>query len=74
MLMMPSKSIIGINMLQIADHQPQIIERCLANVMRLYTDGVFVPAIAKVFLATAIEEAHNYLETRKSTGKVVVQW
>jgi NADPH:quinone reductase-like Zn-dependent oxidoreductase len=74
MLMMPSKSIIGINMLQIADHKPQIIERCLANVMKLYADGIFVPAIAKVFLATAIEEAHNYLETRKSTGKVAVQW
>lgn len=74
MLMMPSKSIIGINMLQIADHQPKIIERCLTNVMKLYTDGIFVPTIAKIFLATAIGEAHNYLETRKSTGKVAVQW
>ena len=74
MLMMPSKSIIGINMLQIADHQPQIIERCLATVMKLYAAGVFVPTIAKVFLATAIDEAHDYLENRKNTGKVVVQW
>jgi NADPH:quinone reductase-like Zn-dependent oxidoreductase len=74
MLMMPSKSIIGINMLQIADHQPQVIARCLAEVMRLYAAGVFEPAIAKVFAATAIAEAHDYLEKRKSIGKVVVQW
>ena len=74
MLMMPSKSIIGINMLQIADYQPQVIERTLSAVMKLYSTGVFVPAIAKVFLATAIDEAHDYLENRKSIGKVVVQW
>ena len=74
MLMMPSKSIIGINMLQIADHQPQVIERNLSAVMKLYSDGVFIPEIAKVFLVSAIEEAHDYLEKRKSIGKVVVQW
>jgi NADPH:quinone reductase-like Zn-dependent oxidoreductase len=74
MLMMPSKSIIGINMLQIADHQPQVIERCLGNVIKLYGAHVFEPVVAKVFLATAIEEAHNYLENRSSTGKVAVQW
>jgi NADPH2:quinone reductase len=74
MLMMPSKSIIGINMLQIADHQPEIIQRCLASVMKLYEAGVFVPAIAKVFDVAAIGEAHDFLEKRKSIGKVVVQW
>lgn len=74
MLMMPSKSIIGINMLQIADHQPQVIERSLKKVMELYAAGVFVPTIAKVYLASAIDEAHNFLEKRNSIGKVVVQW
>lgn len=74
MLMMPSKSIIGINMLQIADHQPQVIQRCLTRVMQLYEAGVFVPSIAKVFFATDIAEAHTFLEDRSSTGKVVVQW
>jgi NADPH2:quinone reductase len=74
MLMMPSKSIIGINMLQIADHQPVVIQRCLQQVMDLYKTGVFKPSIAKTFPSTAIGEAHDFLENRKSTGKVVVQW
>ena len=74
MLMMPSKSIIGINMLAIADSQPAIIERCLSAVMKLYKAGIFKPEIAKVLNANKIAEAHNFLETRKSIGKVVVQW
>lgn len=74
MLMMPSKSIIGVNMLQIADHQPHIIERTLAAVMKLNSAGIFIPEIAKVFSATDIGKAHDYLENRKSIGKVVVQW
>ncbi len=74
MLMMPSKSIIGINMLAIADYQPATIERCLSSVMKLYEAGIFVPEIAKVFNANEIAEAHHFLENRKSIGKVVVQW
>ena len=73
-LMMPSKSIIGINMLQIGDHKPHVIERCLAEVMRLYQQGVFVPVIGKVFNVADISKAHDYLEQRKSIGKVIVQW
>lgn len=74
MLMMPSKSIIGINMLAIADSQPAVIERCLSAVMKLYEAGIFAPEIAKVFNANEIAEAHDFLEKRKSIGKVVVQW
>ncbi len=73
-LMMPSKAIIGINMLQIGDNHPLVIKRCLAEVLRLYTAGIFLPKIAKVFDAAAISEAHQYLEERKSIGKVVIKW
>ena len=74
MFMMPSKSIIGINMLHIADHQPQIIERCLKKVMKLSAEGIFLPTIAKIFNVKDIGEAHDFLENRKSIGKVVVKW
>lgn len=74
MLMMPSKSIIGVNMLQIADHKPAVIQRCLRRVMELYTANIFKPCMAKVFPVSAIGEAHEFLEKRKSIGKVVVQW
>lgn len=74
MLMMPSKSIIGINMLAIADEKPAVIQRCLEAVVRLYNDGVFIPTIGKVFPVDEIGAAHEYLEKRKSIGKVVVKW
>lgn len=74
MLMMPSKSIIGVNMLQIADHHPKVIARCLATAIELYKCGVFIPTISTLFSAADISAAHDYLEKRNSIGKVVVQW
>ena len=74
MLMTPSKSIIGINMLRIADHKPARIQKCLESVISLSTEGVFTPLIGKIFKATEIGLAHEYLEKRKSMGKVVVSW
>jgi NADPH:quinone reductase-like Zn-dependent oxidoreductase len=43
-------------------------------VVKLTNLGVFAPTLAKVFKATDIAAAHDYLETRKSIGKVVVEW
>ncbi len=74
MLMMPSKAIIGINMLRIADEKPEVLQRCLEAVIRLTKEKVFVPTIGKVFNINDIAAAHDYLEKRKSMGKVVVQW
>jgi NADPH:quinone reductase-like Zn-dependent oxidoreductase len=35
---------------------------------------VFNPVAGKVFKVAEIAAAHTYLETRKSIGKVVVEW
>ena len=74
MLMMPSKAIIGVNMLRIADEKPAIIQRCLAAVVQLTKEGVFTPTVSKIFPVSAIADAHEYLASRKSIGKVVVEW
>ena len=72
--MMSSKSLLGVNMLKIADGKPLIIKRCLENVVRLVGEGIFKPQGGKTFKATEIAEAHKFLESRKSTGKVVCIW
>jgi NADPH:quinone reductase-like Zn-dependent oxidoreductase len=72
--MMNSKSLIGVNMLKIADNKPYVLQRCMENVVRLVEDGIFKPQEGKLFKATEIAEAHKYLESRKSTGKVACQW
>ena len=72
--MLNAKSLIGVNMLKISDHKPEVLKRCLENVVRLVEEGVFKPATGKVFKAADIVEAHKYLEGRKSTGKVACIW
>ena len=72
--MMSSKSLIGVNMLKIADGKPLVMKRCLENVVRLVEEGVFKPQGGKTFKASEIVEAHKFLESRKSVGKVVCVW
>lgn len=74
MLMMPSKAMMGVNMLRIADDKPAVIQRCLQAVIKLTNEGVFKPALGKSFNVTDIGAAHEYLEKRKSMGKIVMQW
>ena len=74
MLMIPSKSMMGVNMLRIADEKPAVIQRCLKAVVQLTNEAVFKPALAKSFNVSDIGAAHAYLEQRKSMGKVAVLW
>jgi NADPH:quinone reductase-like Zn-dependent oxidoreductase len=74
MLMMPSKSIIGINMLKIADNKPGMMQHCLQSVVQLAKEGVFVPKVSQVFPVADIAKAHMLLESRQTIGKVVMQW
>ncbi len=70
----PSKSLIGVNMLRIADTKPAVLKRCIEEVMELYKRGVFKPVVGKIFSATDISKAHEYVESRESVGKVVIKW
>lgn len=72
--MLNSKSLIGVNMLRIADHKPLVLQRCLENVVRLVEEGIFSPQVGKIFKAEEIADAHNFLEQRRSTGKISCNW
>jgi len=73
-LMMSSKSVIGINMLKIADNKPKLLKKCLTEVTQLIKDGNLNPHVGGEFLATNIADAHDFLEHRKSMGKIIVKW
>lgn len=73
-LLMQSKSIITVNMLRIADHKPDIFQHLLQSVVQLAKDGVLNPVVSKTFPAENIAEAHDYLESRQSIGKVTLSW
>ncbi len=69
-----SRSLIGVNMLRIADHRPEIIQELMEGCAALASDGVLSPTIFRVFPATQLPEAHELLESRSSTGKLVLTW
>jgi NADPH2:quinone reductase len=73
-LMMRSKSIMGVNMLKIADNRPNTMTICLKEVMQLYRNGVFYPQVGGIFPSDELYKAHSILESGMSTGKLTVKW
>jgi NADPH2:quinone reductase len=74
MLMLHSKGVIGVNMLRIGDHQPRTIKRCLHEVVARTVRGELKPVAGKVYPSSQIAKAHEDLESRRTTGKVVLRW
>lgn len=73
-LMMKSLSIIGVNMLKVADNRPDVLKDCLENVFELYQQGKLKAVSGGEFTAEEFCKAHDLLESGKSTGKLIVKW
>lgn len=73
-LLMQSRSIITVNMLRIADYKPMVLEEILKNVIDLTSQGIIRPSVSRIFNNTEVAAAHSFLESRSSTGKVVLEW
>ncbi|MBK7129959.1 MAG: zinc-binding dehydrogenase [Crocinitomicaceae bacterium] len=72
LLVRDSVSLMGVNMIRIADQKPEVLATCLHEVYKLYEAGKIKPHVGARFAFTEIAEAHTFLESRKSIGKVVV--
>ncbi|AEA43475.1 quinone oxidoreductase family protein [Fluviicola taffensis] len=73
-LMMRSKSIIGINMLKVADFKPSVITKCLNEVVQLVKDGKIHPVVGGVYKEGELALAHQLLEEGKTVGKLIIEW
>jgi len=73
-MMMKSQSVLGVNMLRVADNKIEVIGKCLDELLKLWTSGQVKPTIGAVFKAEDIAEAHKLLESGQSTGKIYVYW
>jgi NADPH:quinone reductase-like Zn-dependent oxidoreductase len=69
-----SKSLVGVNMLRIADHKPSILKRNMDEVISLAKRGILKPTVGKEFPHTELAEAHDFLESRNSIGKIAITW
>jgi NADPH:quinone reductase-like Zn-dependent oxidoreductase len=73
-LMMQSKNILGVNMLKIAETQPQLIQNSMAEMLRMYQIGQLkLPNVASYHFSD-FTKAHDVLGQGQTTGKVVVSW
>lgn len=70
--MAKSQSIVGVNMLKIADHRPERISEALTSLVELYEQGHILPKNGGVYPLAQLADAHEALESRKTKGKVVV--
>jgi len=73
-LMMKSKSIIGINMLKVGDNKPEALARALRNCAQMVKQGQLKAHVGARFKVDEIGKAHALLESRNSVGKIVVFW
>jgi NADPH:quinone reductase-like Zn-dependent oxidoreductase len=73
-LLNPSKSLIGINMLRIADDKPDVIGRVIQGAVDLFNDGIIKPEGGGIYSIDELAQAHGDLENRKTKGKLAIEW
>lgn len=73
-LLMRSKSLLGVNMLRLADERPDTLARVLHGIADLVLRGEIVPTVGGRFAVDQIAAAHEFLGGRGSIGKIVVTW
>ncbi len=74
MLMGKSRSILGTNMLKVAQHRPEVLQLGMVELLKLHEKEIIKPVIGQVFPHEKLNEAHTILENRGSKGKLVVSW
>ncbi len=73
-LLMNSKAMIGVNMLHVADERPEVLARTMKAVVDLWKKGEIKPVVGGEFPAEKLAEAQEFIEQRKSMGKVAIRW
>jgi len=71
-LMMHSKGFYGVNMLRIAKDNPELLQYELGKVMEMFAQKKLKTVISRQMSWHQIGEAHHLLESRASTGKIVL--
>jgi NADPH:quinone reductase-like Zn-dependent oxidoreductase len=72
--LMNSQAIIGVNMLRLADHKPDVLKRCIEEPVKLFNEGKLKPLAGKLFSIEHLADAHEAIEHGKVPGKVAVKW
>ncbi|ALM07755.1 hypothetical protein SB49_08035 [Sediminicola sp. YIK13] len=69
-----SKGMIGVNMLTVGEERPDKVANAMKAVIQLTEKGDLNPFVGAEYKIEQLAEAHQFLESRKSMGKIVVKW
>jgi NADPH:quinone reductase-like Zn-dependent oxidoreductase len=72
--LMECQSLIGVNMLRLADHKPEIVQHCMQQAVDLYRQGALLPQKGKEFSIDQLTLAHQQLSMGKVPGKIAIRW
>lgn len=77
LMMMQSKSFVGVNMLRVADTQPLLFKEMITEIVELFEAGKIKPLLDSKnggeFPLKDLAKAHELLESRKSVGKIAIK-
>lgn len=73
-LMIRNKSVIGVNMLKVADFKPHVLSECMHEVTKLAQNGDVTPIMGGRYTQDEFAEAHRKLESGTTIGKLAVFW
>jgi NADPH2:quinone reductase len=73
-LMMRSKSILGVNMLRLSEHKPDLVATCMKEALAALAEGWLKPRAHPLFPADQLPQAVELLGSGNSIGKVAVRW
>ena len=71
-LLQANKGLFGFNLGTLVGKESYLKEAA-GDILRLYDAGVLKPVIGRIFSFGQIVDAHRYLQTRRSVGKVIVE-
>jgi len=69
-----SKALIGVNMLAVGDHRPDVLQRAMSQTVLLAQKGILRPTVRGIYQTHQFAEAHHALESRQIIGKAIVKW
>ncbi|MEQ1878993.1 MAG: zinc-binding dehydrogenase [Bdellovibrionia bacterium] len=73
-LVSTSTGVIGVNLYHVSQSRPDVLRECFRNCIELVFKGELRPILGKAFPARDIADAHDFLGSGKSTGKVALVW
>jgi NADPH:quinone reductase-like Zn-dependent oxidoreductase len=72
--LLEGQSMIGVSMLRLADHKPDVVQRCMEQSVKLFNEGLLKPLEGKVFPIDELVAAHKALQQGTVPGKIAVKW